>query len=66
MKSETGRRSKHNKSLMLRSKNDWGPSAKIEDFDDQPDIETANYDLYEDGKQGPDVAQDWDGIPDDS
>jgi hypothetical protein len=43
-----------------------GPNAKPEDFDDEPDIELANYDLYEDDEQEPDVAQDRDDIPDDS
>jgi hypothetical protein len=43
-----------------------GPSAKMENFDENPDIETANYELYEDSEQGPDVAQDRDNIPNDS
>jgi hypothetical protein len=43
-----------------------GPSAKIKDFDENPDIKTGKYDLYEDNKQGPDVVQDLDDIPDDS
>jgi hypothetical protein len=43
-----------------------GPSAKMEDFDDNPDIKTTSYELYEDNKQGQNVAQDHDDIPDDS
>jgi hypothetical protein len=41
-----------------------GPKATQDDFDNNPDIETANPDLYEDAVQAESFAQDREDIPD--